>query len=252
MFKLRWYILAGILSYLVFIAMTFPVQFLFEQVKEKTRGTPVEILAIDGSLFSGQSSLKVDVGPRKLPVKADWSISPFSLLLGNLGLELKMQGDQFQLDSDVALGMSTLSLSHVNGFVSDELINQFIKPQGAEIDGKVELKDVSLKMNYKDRVAEKASGELYWAGGEVVYRQGRRGQAIEMPPIKGVFASGEEGNLDFIVMEAKQGLTMGKVSVEPTGWAKISVFKRALQVAGQMKNVPDPNKTIFEVKQKIF
>lgn len=252
MFKLRWYILAGILSYLVFTAITFPVQFLFEQVKEKTRQTPVEVMDIDGSLFHGQSNLTVDAGPRKLPVKANWSISPLSLLVGTLGMELNLQGEQFQLDSDVALGLSTLSLNHVNGFVSDSLINQFTKPQGAEIVGKVELKDVSLKVNHKDRIAEKAAGELYWNGGEVVYRQGRRGQAIEMPPIKGVFASGEQGNLDFVIMEAKQGLTMGKVSVEPTGWAKISVYKRALQVAGQMKNVPDPEKTIFEVKQKIF
>lgn len=251
MLKLRWFILAGLTTYVVVLLASIPAHFLLELVPQIKNAEPVKIQSVSGTLWNGKADIEVKVQRTTTPIDAEWVFYPWKLLLGQVGMGLDVQGPGFMFEGSASVSPSTVSLAGVNGAVNTDLINKFAKPQGVEVAGKVDLTDVNIDFNYGDKIAEFAEGELNWAGGNVVYRQGGSGQNFDCPPLKGKFQE-NEGSLEFNVTDVDETKTYIAMALDTTGWGKVSVKKRVMELAGQTVAKRSADKAIFEVKHKVL
>ena len=252
MLKLRWYILAGVFTYLGILIASFPAYYLLELVPELKNAGPVKIKAVTGTIWSGKADIDVKVDRNSTPIQANWVFYPWKLLVAQVGLGLEVEGEGFTFNGSAGVSPTSVSLVDVQGTLDESLINKFAKPQGVEVSGEVNLTGVNIDYNHSSKLAEFAEGELTWAGGNVVYRQGGgRGQNFECPPLKGKFSE-EEGSLAFNVTDMNESKTYIALGLDSTGWGKVSVKKRIMELAGQSVQKRSADKAIFEVKHKIL
>lgn len=251
MFKLRWYLLIGILGYLSFVIANIPANFVLKQVPSISKQKDFLIEGVSGSVWSGAGSIVVKSKGKKLaPVTVKWNLQVWKLLMAKMGLHYEVEGLGFKLAGDASISPTTVIISDTNGHLNAELINTITKPEGVEIDGLVELIELNLKIDFIEKRAEAATGRIYWGGGGLTYKQGRSEQNIEFPAVNGVFSE-KEGSLGLTFTDEKNGKVIATGEVAPTGWAKVAVMNYVLELAG-MNPGKSGGKPVFEVKQKLF
>ncbi|MBL4867589.1 MAG: type II secretion system protein N [Pseudomonadales bacterium] len=242
----------GTLSYLAFVLANIPTSFVVNQAGAYVKQQDIAIGEATGTVWNGAVTLLAKHNDNKLPpISMSWRLQLLKILIFQPPFHYQINGVGFQLEGDLGITPRMVSIANTEGQLSSSLINNFTKAEGVEISGQVELKDLNLTINFLGRETADAEGELYWGGGEVVYKQGSHPISIDFPAVKGVF-SHNEGSLELKIADAAEGKVIGNIEIAPTGWAKVSVMKRVLEMAGQMNVGKNGDKPLIEVQQKLF
>ncbi len=90
----KWYILLGLLAFILIVVATTPIHFLWKYAEPYARDLPVRIQNPTGTLWQGRADVGV---PQAGTIAADWELSPLSLLLGNADLAINAEGENIRL-----------------------------------------------------------------------------------------------------------------------------------------------------------
>lgn len=150
---LRWWLL-GAVAYLVFLALTFPAQFLADRV---TKAMPeLHLIAVDGNLFSGSAQQVAYSGSDLGAV--DWHFdwrAPFSL---TLGYRVHVHAEDRDLTGRLDVGLRRTYLRDLEGRVTVSALERWlpVPPGSATGNLGVHLKDLAIK----DGKLESAEGAM--------------------------------------------------------------------------------------------
>lgn len=240
-------IVVGILAYVVFLLALFPINIAYKLVEPK--GLPVSVEALSGTLWNGEAIVKQrDLGRLDL----NWELSPLSLLVGQVSAKVDVKSQKANLKGAVnASASGVVEISDTKGFVSADLVNQFIRRQRASLAGDFELMGLNLIYDVNAKHAESASGRLIWQGGQVNYPMGRKKKSATMPMLVADLGA-DNGNLTANVVTT-EGEQLGQANLKNDGWAGVAIKRRLVDLAGEKwPGKGGADSTIFEVSEKVF
>lgn len=149
----------GVASYLLFLVLNLPAQHAIGWALPDGSGSPVQLMGINGTIWTGEAETVVY---QKLPLgKVKWSFKPANLLLGRLSYDFELT-DTGQKLTGVALTSVTggYRLQQVEGLLLANRIPQLIGQRQVDLNGRLDLSNLSL--NYSDGRFTSSEGRIRW------------------------------------------------------------------------------------------
>lgn len=243
------YILLGLLAYIIVLALTVPLNLVWEQVKPHAKGLPVTVKNMNGTVWQGQSTV---FSPQIGNVQASWTISPMSLLAANLELDLNLVAQGVTVDSLVSVGQEIVTLSNTRAGLDSAILRPVLTASRTSLDGEFELNNFTAAYNYRNREVLEATGRVLFSGGDVAFPIDGKMVSSKLPMIIGDISK-QDSKL-VLNLNTEEQASLGQGYFEPTGgWAGIAIKRRFLDVLGQQwPGKADEDDVIFEVSEKVL
>ncbi|NPU91867.1 MAG: type II secretion system protein GspN [Gammaproteobacteria bacterium] len=245
--KTRSLILVGLLSFAFFVVALFPASLVWRLAGGALSGLPVTVEQVGGTVWSGFLQTRVQA-PVPGPLLIHWDLKGLRLLMGELALNLRLEGAQYRLEGNGFWGLWGKGVADVNGDVQAALLEQVLNQYDISAQGAIKVNEISAKLSGQRVVS--AGGDISWSGGQVAVRSGSSPQNIDFPGVKGELAA-VEGNLILAVTETRTNKPLGELSLLPEqGLAGVKVLKRVLSLAG-FGGEGDEDKTLLSLQQPL-
>lgn len=247
----RWYILLGLIIFLVTLALTTPLHFVWRYLEPQIEGLPVEVSQIRGTIWQGRAQLKIQQLPVLGPIDSQWQLQFLPLLTGQAKVLLTLEGQDIRLVLPTTLGSNTITIERADGFLELSSLNPLLSKQRSSASGGVELQQLRSEINWREQRIQTLSGRLTYSGGNISLLVDNKPVSSELPALIGWLSmDGERAIVDVLTME-DDSLLQGYL--QPDGWAGLSLKRRFLDVIGQQWPAQaEADTVIFEVSQKIM
>ena len=245
--KTRSLILIGLISCLFFAIALLPASLVWHLAGRSLMGLPVSVEQVGGTVWNGYLKGRLGGQLPPGPVVVRWDLQGLKLLMGEVALELHVEGSQYRIGGDGYWGLWGEGLTGFNGNVQVELLRQMLAQFDVSAGGEITLSNISARL--RGRKVTAASGSVGWTGGKVSVR-GPSPQTLDFPGVKGELAQ-EQGNLIVHVTETRSNKPLGELSLMPEqGLAGVKVLKRVLSLAGMNTNGGD-DKVLLNLQQPL-
>ncbi|MFK4753571.1 type II secretion system protein N [Oceanobacter antarcticus] len=245
----RWYLLLGLFTFLVFLAINAPLHFVWRMLEPDVRNLPVDVRSVTGTLWHGH----LQAEQRQLgPIDAEWQLSPWALLTAAAEVDLTLTAPAIRMNGLVRLEADQqLHVTGLDGFVDTDLLKPLLKPLQLDLSGNLEANDVAAVIELDTRQLTALDGRLVFSGGAAVFPVQRKRVTAEVPMLVGVLRMDKErAVLDVTSMEG-QKLVQG--FIQPDGWGGVAIRRRMFDVLGQTwPDKADVDTVVFEVSRKIL
>jgi len=245
----RWYLLLGLLSLLVFLAVSAPLQFVWQYAEPQLGRMPVKVNSVAGTIWDGRFQIQ----HRQLGVvDGEWQLSPLALLGGSLAGEVKASNDRLRLNGQwQASSSGVIEVENLDGFVDISLLNPELRRQRVTLAGELEASALQLTIDANQRQLQAVSGRLVYGGGDASFPVQRKQVNAEVPMIVGNLGmNGDKAVLDIVNTD---GEALAQGFLQPDGWAGVAVRRRFIDTIGQKwPQKADVDTVIFEVSHKIL
>lgn len=227
--KTRSLILLGLVSCLFFAVVLMPASLLWRWAGSAVAGLPVTVERVGGTVWNGFLEARTQ-GVVSGPLQVKWDVQGWRLLLGEVALELAVEGPRYRLQGRSFWGLWGKGIAAVQGDVQAALLEQVLGDLGVSMSGAIQVQDLAVHFT-GNRVGE-ATGQIAWSGGPVAVRSGASPRPVDFPGVKGVL-SARDGDLIIAVSETRGNQPLGELSLLPEqGLAGVKVLKRVLSLAG--------------------
>ena len=244
----KWYLLVGLITYIVFLVANFPVSIAVNGLQKIVPQLPVSISKATGTLWNAEATIsQAIVGPTHV----QWSLQASSLLTGVAVLNLYAKNAKAEITTTLALSNQQMVLNNTKGTIYPPLINLFIRDQHASMQGDISIDQLDLVINRSPLSAGESRGQIVWQGGDVKYKSGNKHKTTTLPMIIGKI-SDDSGQLTMKFHE-EDGTQVASAFIKPDGWAGAKIKRRLVDLIGE--KVPgnsSPDTNIFELSEKIF
>ncbi|RLT93271.1 type II secretion system protein N [Ketobacter sp.] len=228
--KIRNLILIGVLSCIVFAIALFPASILWSMVSGSAGGLPVQVERVGGTVWNGYAVGRLRTQIVRGPVVVDWDLKGLRLLLGEVAIVLRAEGNDFRVSGAGHWGLWGTGVSHLNGDVQAELLNQSLRQFGISASGVINIENISV--NLSGQTITNAEGWIRWSGGRVKAPGSGSRTPLDIPPVNGQVRE-EEGSLFLTVTEAKGNQLLGEAGLLPEkGLGSLKVLQRVLSLVG--------------------
>lgn len=251
-FRAGWiYLLTGLLAFVVFLAITAPLHFVWPYLQPVLGPLPVKVQGVSGTLWNGHLQLQqAMVGDLAL----DWRLQPASLLTLAPQLEVRVDSANLNLKGQLIVTADRhIRLRDLDAFVDSRLLQPLLKRQRTEIGGTFEAENLAIDLELDNNQPQlvSASGRLLYSGGNASFPVQRKTVAATVPMLVGELGMAN-GVLTVPVMTTARE-AVSQLFLKPDGWGGIKVQRRLLDVTAQPWNGKEgPDAIIFEVSQKIL
>lgn len=247
----RWYILLGLITFIITLALTTPLHFVWRYVEPQLQGSPVQISQVRGSLWAGRMQVNVPELAVLGNIQGQWQLELLPLLGGKAKLKLNLEGQDLRLKLPVSLSASTAKIEGGEGFLQLEALNSLLQQQRGSAQGQVELQQLESTILWRAQSIQNLAGRLTYTGGEISLLVDGNPVNAEMPPLVGRLGMEQERAVVDILTLENASLLQGYL--QPDGWAGLSLKRRFLDVIGQQWPAKaEADTVIFEVSQKVM
>ncbi|HCG78697.1 MULTISPECIES: type II secretion system protein N [unclassified Thalassolituus] len=251
----KWYILLGLLAFILIVVATTPIHFLWKYAEPYARDLPVRIQNPTGTLWQGRADVGV---PQAGTIAADWELSPLSLLLGNADLAINAEGENIRLTGAAqATGLyaglpERVIIEDLNGYLDSSALAPLLMQARANLDGSFELSRLNADISIADQGINDISGQLVYSGGQLRARVERQSIDTELPMLVANIVM--DGPKVTVPVATADGEPLGQLFLQEDGWGGMTVLRRAVDIAGQSwpDKQADADTVIFEVSQKFL
>lgn len=242
------YILIGIISYVLFVLLTAPLNFIWPKIQPKLGPLPVQVISIDGTLWQGQTQLQV---PQVGIISAEWDIEASDLLSGRLTANVFAKGEELKFKGLVSTNGDQVEITDSEAFMSTRYLKPVLRQGRSSLKGSFELTGFNSVISVADKQIKAAEGRIVYSGGDVSFPIDGRKISAELPILIGQISKPGD-NVDLEITDT-EGNSIGSGYVQPDGWSGILIRRRLLDLLGQ-KWPADVSEeaVIFEVSQKIL
>ena len=251
----KWYILLGLLAFILIVVATTPIHFLWKYAEPYARDLPVRIQNPTGTLWQGRADVGV---PQAGTIAADWELSPLSLLFGNADLAINAEGENIRLTgaaqaTGLYAGMpERVIIEDLNGYLDSSALAPLLMQARASLDGSFELSRLNADISLADQGINDMSGQLVYSGGQLRARVERQSIDTELPMLVANIVM--DGPKVTVPVATADGEPLGQLFLQEDGWGGMTVLRRAVDIAGQSwpDKQADADTVIFEVSQKFL
>lgn len=246
--KIRNLILIGVLSCIIFAVALLPASLLWNSVSSSIGGLPLQVERVGGTVWNGYALANIRTPVVQGPVVLGWDLKALRLLLGELSLGIRVEGNAFQVEGSGHWGLWGKGIKHLNGDVQASMLDQSLREFGIAADGVLKIDEVNI--NLSGTTITTAEGLISWSGGAVTAPGRGSRNPIDFPAVHGQVRE-EEGNLYLTVTEAKGNQLLGELGILPEkGLGSLKVLQRVLTLAG-MSPGGDDNKVLANMQQPL-
>ena len=238
----------SILAYFIFLIATLPLNVIYKLVDPKD--LPVQVLAVSGTVWKGEITVKHKSAGQ---INAGWQLSGLSLLMGSIDSAVQIKSRELNAEFNASFSMlsRTINLGALSGFIQAPLVNRLLQPNKVKIAGGLEILDLAVQYDLKQKYAQHAQGRVIWMGGDINYPKGRKQGQASLPMLIADF-SADSGQLN-MDLHTDENLSVAKASLKTDGWGSVSILKRMIDIIGE----PWPSKasadsSIFEISEKVL
>ena len=230
----KWYILLGLLAFILIVVATTPIHFLWKYAEPYARDLPVRIQNPTGTLWQGRADVGV---PQAGTIAADWELSPLSLLLGNADLAINAEGENIRLTGAAqATGLyaglpERVIIEDLNGYLDSSALAPLLMQARANLDGSFELSRLNADISIADQGINDISGQLVYSGGQLRARVERQSIDTELPMLVANIVM--DGPKVTVPVATADGEPLGQLFLQEDGWGGMTVLRRAVDIAGQ-------------------
>jgi general secretion pathway protein N len=244
----KWYLLIGLFSYIVFLGLTAPLEFIWPKVQPHLGRLPVQVELVTGTLWQGQARVKI---PQVGKVTGRWDIQVSDLFTGQLAAKVDLVGDELKLNGFVRVTAEEIEVSDIEAFMSSRYLAPLLRQGKSSLSGEFELNSFKGIFSLGDKKILAADGRLLFSGGDVSFPIDGKVISSKLPILIGVINKPNE-NVEVAITKT-DGQAIGDGYVQPDGWSGISIRRRFLDILGQ-KWPADVGEeaVIFEVSQKLL
>ena len=245
--KIRNLILIGVLSCVVFAIALFPASILWNMVSGSVNGLPVQVERVGGTVWNGYAVGRLRTQFVRGPVVIDWDLKGIRLLMGEIAIGLRAEGNDFRIDGSGHWGLWGVGVSHLNGDVQADMLNQSLRQFGISASGVINVDGVSV--NLAGNTITTAEGWVRWSGGQVQAPGTGSRTPLDIPPVNGEVRE-QEGNLFLTVTEAKGNQLLGEAGLLPEkGLGSLKVLQRVLSLVDMGSG--DDDKVLVNMQQPL-
>jgi general secretion pathway protein N len=244
----KWYLLIGLFSYLVFLIVTAPLEFVWPKVQPHVGRLPVQVEMVNGTLWQGQARVHI---PKVGKVTGHWDIQLAELLAGNISADLEVTGDQLKFNGQVIASQQQVEVIDSKAFMSSRYLQPMLRQGRASLTGDFELNKFNATFSLADKQILTAAGQVLFSGGDVSFPIDGKKINASLPILVGRIDKPAD-NVELKITNT-DGQDIGSGYVQPDGWAGVSIRRRFLDILGQKWPADvDEETVIFEVSQKIL
>ena len=245
----KWYLLLGLFSYTLFLAVTAPLDFVWRHAQSHVGRLPVQIKHISGTLWQGQAQVQI---PQLGGVTANWELSVAELLKGTLAGDLQIKGDGLKATGYASVGLNKqLTLADTEIFMSSSYLQPMLRQGRATLVGDFEVNKLNTVFDLQQRQVLDAEGRLIFTGGDVSFPVDGKPINATLPMLVGRLSKPTE-KVE-LSLATTDGDSIGSGYLQADGWGGFAIKRRFLDILGQKwpKDV-DEESVIFEVSQKLL
>lgn len=247
----RWYLLLGLITFIITMALTTPLHFVWRYIEPQLQGLPIKVSQVSGSIWQGRMQMRITPLPVLGEINGRWQLDFWPLFLGKAQLELTLEGQDIQLLLPMTLSGEQLTIKRADGFLEISSLNPLLKQNNGSAEGEVELQQLSSEINWREQQVKTLSGRLSYSGGDISLLVDGKPVRAEMPALIGWLSMQEERAIIDVLTTEDEELLQGYL--QPDGWAGISLKRRFLDVIGQeWPAKAEADTVIFEVSQKVM
>lgn len=244
----KWYLFVGLISYLVFLILTAPLEYVWPKVQPHIGTLPVKIEQVQGTLWQGRARVSV---PRLGKVTGQWDIQLADLLSGRVSAAIDVKGDELKFKGLVSGSFDDLHVSQGEAFLSSRYLQPILRQGRSSLTGDFELSQFSGTFLLKDQQILAADGRLLFSGGDVSFPLDGKNVSAKLPILIGAIQKPAK-NVELIITNT-DGQDIGNGYIQPDGWAGIGIRRRFLDILGlQWPANVAAEKIIFEASQKLL
>jgi hypothetical protein len=243
--KTRSLILIGLLSCLFFAVALLPASLVWRSLGSSLTGLPLVAEQVGGTLWKGFVLTRIQDPLAAGPLVVQWDLKALRLLMGEVALDMKLEGGQYRLQGSGYWGLWGKGVTGMNGDVKAAMLEQTLSGFGVSAQGEVKVVDVSV--GFSGNRVTSATGNVNWSGGPVSVSGGP--QNLDFPGIKGELGD-VEGDLIVAVTETRGNQPLGELSLMPEqGLAGVKVLRRVMSLAGMGSG--DEDKVLLNLQQPL-
>lgn len=247
----RWYILLGLLTFLITLVVTAPLHFVWRYVEPQLQGLPVQISQVRGSLWQGNMRILVPQLLELGEIDGRWTLEPFALLLGNVKLQLKLETADLRLQLPVRLSASHLQIEAGNGYFDLSPLKPIFAREKGKAEGAVELQQFHLDLQFQPIHIDNIAGNLTYSGGDVALLVEGKAVSATMPPLLGQLS--KQADRALLVATTTEQDTLFDGFIKDDGWAGLAIRRHFIDTLGQTWPAKaEPDDVIFEVSRKVL
>lgn len=250
-YSARWYLVLGLLTFLLTLVVTVPLHFVWRFVEPQLQGLPVQISQVRGSVWQGSARVRVPQLLELGEIDGRWQLQPAALLLGELKLQLKFDTPDLRLRLPVTLSASHLKIDAGNGYFDLAPLKPIFAREQGSAEGAVELQQLVTTVQLEPLAIEDISGRLTYSGGQVSLLVENKPVKAELPPLLGQLS--KDSDKAVLVASTQEQQTLFEGFLKDDGWAGLAIRRSFIDVLGQtwpMKAEADD--VIFEVSRKVL
>ena len=248
----RWYVLLGLLTFLITLALTTPLHFVWRMLAPQLSALPVHVQQVSGTVWNGRLQFQV-MQLRELGLlDARWELSFLSLLTGTADVRLQIDSPQLRLQLPVRIGTDKiLHIQGADGYFSLTPLRPLLQAQRTKVEGNLELSRLLAEVDLNTNVFRELSGQLIYSGGASSFLVDNKPVNANLPMMVGQL--GREQDRAALDLTTDSGDVLLRGYLQADGWAGIALRRRFLDVIGQQWPAQaEADTVIFEVSQKVL
>ncbi len=244
----KWYLLIGLFSFIIFLGLTAPLEFIWLKVQPHVGRLPVQIELVSGTLWQGQARVNI---PNVGKVTGQWDIQMSELFSGQLAANVKLSGDELKFKGLVRGNADQVEVIESEAFMSSRYLAPLLRQGNSSLEGDFELNKFNALFSINDKQILAADGRLLFSGGDVSFPLDGKKISATLPILIGLIKKPAD-NVEVSITNT-EGQDIGNGYVQPDGWAGIGIRRRFLDILGlQWPAEVDAEKVIFEASQKLL
>lgn len=244
----KWYLLIGLISYLIFLIATAPLGYVWPKVQPHLGPLPVKVEQVQGTLWQGQARVNV---PNLGKITGKWNMHLGSLFSGRISADVGLKGDELKFKGLVAGSLEQIEIMGGEAFLSSRYLQPILRQGQSSLTGDFELSKFNGLFSIKDKQILAADGRVLFTGGDVSFPLDGKKIRAKLPTLLGTIKKPAD-NVELSINNT-DGQNIGDGYVQPDGWAGLKIRRRFLDILGLKwpANVA-ADKVIFEASQKLL
>ncbi len=256
---LKTYLPVAILTIIIGLPFLFPMRFLWPHISSTLLRSPspdhimlgqsafeIGLRRIEGVFWRGS----VDISLNKLPVgKVHWEIQPATLLEGQLGAYLTIDGPFHAFSGLLSSNGTYLQITQFNGKIEADAITPFSSTYGLYPEGVLSVENLQIEL--QKRWLSHLSGQLSWGGGAVQYRTMDARADYHLPPLTAFLSLAESDMVVEVFTTESQSVI--EASLKSSGWGKLNIRRRFFDLSGKTWfDTTAPDDIALTLEQKLW
>ena len=244
----KWYVLLGLFSFIVFLGLTAPLEYIWPKAQPHLGRLPVQVELVSGTLWQGQARVNI---PKVGKVSGHWDIQLSELLTGQFAANVEISGDELKFKGLVRANADQVEVIESEAFMSSRYLVPLLRQGKSSLTGDFEVNKFNALFSLKDKQVLAASGRVLFNGGDVSFPiDGKRINAA-LPMLVGTISKPSD-NVELEITNT-EGQKIGNGYIQPDGWSGMAIRRRFLDILGQKWPADvDEETVIFEVSQKLL